>query len=304
MGLLVVGSIAFDDVETPFDKVENVLGGSSPFICMAASYFDKPVHMIGVVGDDFGQEHVDMMKNYGIDMEGLEILEGEKTLKWSGRYHYDLNQRDTIFTELNALEKFNPIIPENQKKCKFVVISNIDPKLQLKVLDQLGDVFSICDTMNYWIERKLDDLLKVLKRINVLTINESEARLLAKEANLVKAAKIILEMGPKYLVIKKGEHGALLFSEDRVFFAPAYPLENIFDPTGAGDSFAGGFAGYLQKTKDTSFENMKRAVVYGSTMASFCVEQFSVDGLKDLSAADIYERFIEFKQLSAFEDEQ
>ena len=303
MGLLVVGSIALDDVETPFDKIKNALGGSSTYISLAASYFTEPIHLVGIVGDDFSKEHIEMFKKYNIDLEGLQIIKGGKTFRWSGKYHYDLNVRDTLSTELNVFESFNPIIPEKSRKNRFVVLGNIDPILQLSVLDQMErPKFSVCDTMNFWIEGKKKELLKVLKRVDVLIINDSEARLLSKEPNLIKSAKIIREMGPKYLVIKKGENGAMLFCNDTVFSAPAYPLENIFDPTGAGDSFAGGFTGYLHKTQDLSFENLKRAIIYGSTMASLCVEKFSIGGLDNLSASQIHNRFLEFKELSSFED--
>lgn len=303
MGLLVVGSIALDDVETPFDKIKNALGGSSTYISLAASYFTEPIHLVGIVGDDFSKEHIEMFKKYNIDLEGLQIIKGGKTFRWSGKYHYDLNVRDTLSTELNVFESFNPIIPEKSRKNRFIVLGNIDPILQLNVLDQMERPrFSVCDTMNFWIEGKKKELLKVLKRVDVLIINDSEARLLSKEPNLIKSAKIICEMGPKYLVIKKGENGAMLFCDETVFSAPAYPLENIFDPTGAGDSFAGGFTGYLHKTQDLSFENLKRAIIYGSTMASLCVEKFSTGGLENLSASQIHNRFLEFKELSSFED--
>jgi len=303
VSLLVVGSIGYDSIETPFDKVEDALGGSATYISVAASYFSGPIHMVGVVGDDFKQEHVDMLKSHEIDLEGLEMVKGEKTFRWGGKYHYDLNNRDTIYTDLNVFEKFDPKIPERMRKNKFVVLGNIMPSLQTKVLDQLPETkFVVCDTMNLWIDNQKDDLLEVLKRVNVLIINDSEARLLTKEPNLIKAANKIMGLGPKYLVIKKGEHGALLFGEDKIFSAPAYPLTDIFDPTGAGDSFAGGFMGYLLKTMDLSFENLKRAVIYGSTMASFCVEKFSTKGLENLSKLEVNSRFAEFRELSRFDE--
>ncbi len=303
MGLAVIGSIALDSIETPFDKVERALGGSATYISLAASYFTAPVDLVGVVGDDFDKEYIELLEEHDIDLTGLEIIEGGKTFHWSGKYHYDLNTRDTLSTELNVFEKFDPVIPDKFVNSRFVVLGNIDPVLQLKTLNQFKDPkFIICDTMNFWIEGKKDDLIEVLKKIDLLIINDSEARLLAEEANLIKAAKIIQDMGPEYLIIKKGEHGALLFGEDTIFSAPAYPLENIYDPTGAGDTFAGGLSGYLHQTEDLSFENLKRAVVYGSAMASFCVEQFSTKGIEDLTSLRIHDRFLEFLELSKFDD--
>jgi len=305
LGLLVVGSLGLDTVATPFDKVENALGGSATYISLAASYFGGPVELVGVVGSDFPKAYINIMEEHNVDVEGLQIVEGGKTFKWSGKYHYDLNVRDTLFTELNVFEKFDPVIPDKFKKAKYICLGNIDPVLQEKVLDQLNEPqFIVCDTMNYWIEGKKDELLKLLPRVNVLIINDSEARLLAHEPNLIRAARKIREMGPKILIIKKGEHGALLFVEDIIFSAPAYPMETIFDPTGAGDSFAGGFTGYLYKTRDLSSENLKRAVIYGSTMASFCVEKFSTKGLEDLSYLQIQDRYREFMNLSRFDEQE
>ncbi len=302
MGLLIVGSIGLDDIETPFDKIQNALGGSTTYISLAASYFTGPVSIVGVVGDDFPKEHIKMLEDHNIILDGLQIVEEAKTFRYGCKYHYDLNNRESLFTHLNVFENFNPVIPEKNKKDKFVILGNIAPKLQMNVLEQLENPkFVVCDTMNFWIEGAYDDLLKVLKRVDVLIINDSEARLLSKEPNLIKAAKIISAMGPKYLIIKKGEHGALLFGDDTVFSAPAYPMENIFDPTGAGDAFAGGFTGYLHKNMDLSFNNLKRAVIYGSIMASFCVEKFSTKGLEDLSFLEIKNRFIEFRELSNFD---
>lgn len=304
MDLLVVGSVGLDYVETPFGKIENALGGAATYISLTASYFTTPVRLIAVVGEDFPDEHYKMLEDHLIEMEGLEIVKGGKTFRWGGKYHYDLNVRDTLYTDLNVFENFNPIIPDKHKKNSYVILGNILPSLQLRVLDQLeGDNFVICDTMNLWIETTRDDLLKVLERTDVLIINDSEARLLSNESNLIKAATIIREMGPKYLIIKKGEHGALLFNGESIFSAPAYPLESIFDPTGAGDTFLGGFAGYLHKTEDLSFENMKRAVIYGSAMASFNVEKFSTKGLEELDQLQILDRFLEFRELSRFDHE-
>ena len=305
MDLLVVGSVGLDYVETPFGKIENALGGAATYIALTASYFSKPVRLVGVVGDDFPQEHIDMLDEHLVELDNLEIVKGGKTFRWGGKYHYDLNVRDTLYTELNVFENFDPKIPEKSKENSFVILGNIQPSLQLSVINQLkGNNFIVCDTMNLWIDIALDDLKKVLKHVNVLIINDSEARLLSKEANLIKAARIIREMGPEYLIIKKGEHGALLFYNDTVFSAPAYPLESIFDPTGAGDTFLGGFAGYLHNSIDMSIENMKRAVIYGSAMASFCVEKFSTKGLEELDNLQIHDRFLEFRELSRFDDDE
>lgn len=305
MGLLVVGSLGLDTVATPFDKVEEALGGSATYISLASSYFCAPIDIVGIVGDDFPKQYVNLLEQHNINLDGLQIIEGGKTFRWSAKYHYDLNVRDTLLTELNVFENFDPIIPENLKKSKYVCLGNIDPILQMRVLDQLSDSpFVVCDTMNYWIEGMKDELLKLLKRVNVLIINDSEARLLAHEPNLIKSAKTIREMGPEILIIKKGEHGALLFTEDIVFSAPAYPLEMIYDPTGAGDTFAGGFVGYLYRTQDTNPENLKCAVIYGSAMASFCVERFSTKGLEELSYLRIQDRFREFKNLSRFDEQE
>ncbi|MFA6977778.1 MAG: PfkB family carbohydrate kinase [Ignavibacteriaceae bacterium] len=305
MSLLIVGSVALDNVATPFDKVDNALGGSAVYISLSASYFSGPVHIVGVVGEDFPKEYISMLESHDVICDGLQIVPGGKTFRWAGKYHYDLNTRDTLLTELNVFETFDPVIPDPLKKSKYLCLGNIDPTLQLKVLDQIEKPhFVVCDTMNYWIEGKKDELIKVFPKIDVLIINDSEARLLAHEPNLIKAAKAIREMGVPSLIIKKGEHGALLFTEDTVFSAPAYPLEMIHDPTGAGDSFAGGFVGYLHKSQDTSPECLKRAVVYGSTMASFCVEQFSTKGLEGLSNLRIQDRFREFLTISRFNEEE
>ncbi len=305
MGLLVVGSLALDTVETPFDKVQDALGGSATYISLSASYFGGPVELVGVVGSDFPKEYIKIMGDHDVDLEGLQIVEDGKTFRWSGKYHYDLNVRDTLLTDLNVFQDFNPVIPDNFKKSKYICLGNIDPVLQERVLDQMEDPqFVVCDTMNFWIEGKKPELLRLLPRVDVLIINDSEARLLAHEPNLIRAARKIRELGPKILIIKKGEHGALLFVEDIIFSAPAYPMETIFDPTGAGDSFAGGFTGYLYKTRNLSPDNLKRAVIYGSTMASFCVEKFSTHGLEELSYLQIQDRYRAFMMLSRFDEKE
>jgi sugar/nucleoside kinase (ribokinase family) len=298
-----VGSLALDSVATPFDKVENALGGSATYISLAASYFSGPLYLVGVVGEDFPQKYISLLENHNIDLEGLQVVKDGKTFRWAGKYHYDLNVRDTLLTELNVFENFDPVVPDKFKKAKFVCLGNIDPSLQLKVLDQMENPqFVVGDTMNYWIEGMKDTLMELLKRVNVLIINDSEARLLAKEPNLIKAWKIIRSMGPEILIIKKGEHGALLFTDEIIFSAPAYPMEMINDPTGAGDTFAGGFIGYLHKTQDLSAENIKRAVIYGSAMASFCVEKFSTQGLENLQYLRVHDRYMEFRNLSRFDE--
>mgnify|MGYP001500486600 FL=1 len=301
--ILVVGSLALDTVETPFGKVENSLGGSATFISIAASYFTAPIKLVGVVGGDFPKEHISLLEEHSVDLEGLQIIEDGKTFRWSGKYHYDLNVRDTIYTHLNVFEKFDPIIPEKYKKTKYVCLGNIDPTLQRKVLQQIEKPkLVLCDTMNFWIEGKNEELKETLKLVDVLVLNDSEARLLAKEPNLIKAAKTIISLGPRCVIIKKGEHGALMVTENTIFSAPAYPIENINDPTGAGDTFAGGFIGWIARTDDTSDENIKKAVIYGSTMASFCVEKFSIEGLLSLSYLKIQDRFREFISLSKIEE--
>lgn len=302
MGLLIVGSLGLDTVITPFDKAEDALGGSATYISLAASYFSGPVELVGVVGTDFPDEYVKLLEEHDIDLEGLQKEEG-KTFRWGGKYHYDLNVRDTLFTDLNVFEKFDPVIPEKFKKSKYVCLGNIDPTLQLKVLEQMDDPqLVVCDTMNYWIEGMKEDLLQLLKRVDVLIINDSEARLLAQEPNLIKASKMIRDLGPQILIIKKGEHGAMLFTDETIFSAPAYPMEMIYDPTGAGDSFAGGFIGYLFKTRDLSPNNLKCAVIYGSSMASFCVEKFSTKGLEELSYLQIQDRYREFLNITRIDD--
>jgi sugar/nucleoside kinase (ribokinase family) len=304
VSVLVVGSVALDTIETPFGSVRDTVGGSATYIAAAASYFVSPIRLVGVVGGDFPPEGVSFLEDRQIDLEGLQVIEGGKTFRWSGRYHYDLNMRDTLSTELNVFEHFDPIIPERHRKIRTVCLGNIDPVLQRKVLLQMENPrIVVCDTMNYWIERKREELEKTLRMINILIVNDSEARLLSKEPNLIKSAKVIRGMGPSAVIIKKGEHGALLVTESVVFSAPAYPMENIFDPTGAGDSFAGGFTGWLARTEDMSEENLKRAVIYGSTLASFCVEKFGVAGLANLNYLRIQDRFREFRELSRFDED-
>lgn len=301
MSLLVVGSLALDTIETPFGKAKEALGGSAVYISVAASYFTAPIRLVGIVGGDFPQSAIDFLNERSIDLEGLEHIPEGKTFQWSGKYHYDLNVRDTLFTQLNVFEKFDPKIPDSYRRSKYVVLGNIDPVLQRRVLEQIERPrLVVGDTMNFWIEGKRDDLMETLKNLDVLIINDSEARLLAHEPNLIRAAKKIISYGPKILIIKKGEHGALLVTDNIIFSAPAYPMENIYDPTGAGDTFAGGFIGWLAKSDDVSDENLKKAVIYGSAMASFCVEKFSIEGLKDLTYLKIQDRFRAFKDLSDF----
>ncbi|HEV8538895.1 MAG TPA: PfkB family carbohydrate kinase [Bacteroidota bacterium] len=304
MSILVVGSLGIDTIETPFGRVENVLGGSATYISTAASYFVTPIRLVGVVGGDFTQEYMDFLESREVDLEGLQIIKNGKTFRWGGRYHYDLNKRDTLFTDLNVFEHFDPIIPAAYRKTSYVCLGNIDPVLQRRVLEQIEKPkLVIGDTMDFWITGKNAELKATLKLMDVLVINETEARQLTQEPNLVRAAKGVMKMGPRIVIIKKGEHGALMVTENTIFSAPAYPLENIYDPTGAGDSFAGGFIGYIAKMDDFSDEMLKRAVIYGSTMASFCVERFSIERLKDLSYLEIQDRFREFKELSKFEEE-
>ena len=304
MSVLVVGSLALDSIETPFGSAKDKVGGSATFISAAASYFNSPIRLVGVVGGDFPQEGIDFLERRNVDLEGLQVIREGKTFRWAGRYHYDLNERDTLSTDLNVFEKFDPVIPEKYRKNNIICLGNIDPVLQRRVLDQLEKPrFVVCDTMNYWIERKNEELRETLKQINVLILNDSEARLLSHEPNLFKAGRAIRQMGPSVVIVKKGEHGALVLTEQLVFSAPAYPMENIFDPTGAGDAFAGGFVGWLARTDDMSEENLKRAVIYGSTLASFCVEKFGVDGLADLTYLSIQDRFRQFRELSRFDED-
>lgn len=302
MSLVAVGTVAFDDIETPAGRAEKVVGGACTYISLSASYFVKPVQIVSVVGDDFPNDVLAFLESRGVDLAGLQIKVGEKSFFWAGRYHKDLNSRDTLDTQLNVLANFEPVLPAAYKNPDVLMLGNLVPKIQMDVLDQLDQRPSlvVLDTMNFWMDIALDDLKAVLKKIDVLTINDEEARQLTGKHSLVHAAHAIHEMGPKYLVIKKGEHGALLFHHGQVFYAPALPLAEVIDPTGAGDTFAGGFTGWLAKTKDYSFENMKLAVIHGSAMASFCVEAFSIDGIKNLTQEMIDARVEAFARLVHF----
>lgn len=306
MSLLTVGTVAFDAIETPFGKTDKIVGGAATYIAWSASYFSKKTNIVSVIGDDFDMNELALLRSKGVDTTGIEVKEGKKSFFWSGKYHLDMNTRDTLITDLNVLLEFNPIVPDSYKDSDILLLGNIDPALQIKVIGQLPKrpKLIVLDTMNFWMTEPFIETLKsVIAKIDVLTINDAEARQLSNEYSLVKAAAKILEMGPKYLIIKKGEHGALLFHDHHVFFAPALPLEEVFDPTGAGDTFAGGFCGYLDKTRDISFDNMKRAIIYGSAMASFCVEKFGTERLKELSHRDIENRVREFIDLVQFDIE-
>ena len=295
--------MAFDAIETPFGKSDKIIGGAATYIAWSASNFTRPVQQISVVGGDFPKEELRMLEARGVMMDGVQIKENEKSFFWSGRYHLDMNTRDTLETQLNVLGSFKPVVPDSYQDCEFLMLGNLLPSVQLSVINQLKNKpkLVVLDTMNFWMDTAMSDLEKVLKKIDVLLVNDAEARQLSSQYSLVSAAKAIMEMGPKYLIIKKGEHGALLFHEDQVFFAPALPLEVVFDPTGAGDTFAGGFIGHLARTKDTSFENMKSAIIVGSAMASFCVEKFGTQRLKELKREDIENRIQQFRDLTKFE---
>lgn len=301
--LVIVGTIAFDAIETPFGKTDKILGGAATFIGLSASHFNVDAALVSVVGGDFPKEYLDLLTNKNLDISGVEIIKEGKTFFWSGRYHNDMNSRDTLVTELNTLADFQPKVPKAYKDADIIMLGNLHPLVQTSVLDQMTKQpkLVILDTMNFWMDSALNDLHNIIKRVDVITINDEEARQLTGEYSLLVAARKIHKMGPKYVVIKKGEHGALLFHNDNVFYAPALPLEEVFDPTGAGDTFAGGFAGYLAKTKDISFENMKNAVIYGSTLASFCVEKFGTERMQKLSKKEVEERLLQFKQLTQFE---
>lgn len=302
MSLVIIGSVAFDAIETPFGKTDKIVGGAATYASLAASYFYNKVKIVGVVGEDFHQEDIQNFNDHGIDTEGLQIKKGEKSFFWSGKYHNDMNSRDTLITELNVLGNFDPIIPENYQDCEFLMLGNLTPQVQQTVIDRMKNRprLIVLDTMNFWMDIALDDLLAVIKNIDVLTINDAEARQLSGEYSLVKAAHKIMVMGPKYLIIKKGEHGALLFNEDQIFSAPALPLADVFDPTGAGDTFAGGFIGYLAQVDTINFNNMKNAIIFGSALASFCVEKFGTERIKNLRQEEIQARVQQFVKLSSF----
>ena len=303
MSLVTVGTVAFDTIETPYGKAERVVGGAATYISLAASYFTKDINLVSVIGDDFPESELKYMQKRGVNLDGLQIKQGEKSFFWAGKYHDNMNSRDTLDTQLNVLADFKPKLPASYRNAKYLMLGNLTPEIQMKVIKQMNKrpKLIVMDTMNFWMDVAMKSLKKTIKQVDVLTINDEEARQLSGEYSLVKAAEAIHKMGPKYLVIKKGEHGALLFQGSKVFFAPALPLAQVFDPTGAGDTFAGGFIGYLAKTGNLSFENMKRAVIYGSAMASFCVEEFSIDRLKGLRAAEIKGRLKKFVNIVNFD---
>ncbi|WP_277632125.1 PfkB family carbohydrate kinase [Avrilella dinanensis] len=304
--LLIVGTVAFDEIETPFGKTDKILGGAATYIGLSASHFNNvDSAIVSVIGGDFPQEYLDLLTDRNIDISGIEKVENGKTFFWSGRYHNDLNSRDTLDTQLNVLADFNPVVPQHFKNAEVVMLGNLHPNIQISVLDQMTEKpkLVVLDTMNFWMDCALDELKEVMKRIDVITINDEEARQLSGEYSLVKSAEIIHKMGPKYIVIKKGEHGALLFHNNQVFFAPALPLKEVFDPTGAGDTFAGGFAGYMAQQQTVSFHNMKNAVIYGSNLASFCVEKFGTQRMEQLSKDEVDTRLQQFKMLTQFDIE-
>lgn len=305
MSLITVGTMAFDAIETPFGKTNQIVGGSALYVAYAASHFIKPVQQISIIGSDFPQEELDELRGRGVHLDGVEIVPHKKSFFWSGKYHEDMNSRDTLVTDLNVLADFDPHIPDSYQGAEFLMLGNLMPKLQLNVIQELKQrpKLIVMDTMNFWMESAMGDLTIVLKYVDMLMVNDAEARQLTGQFSLVKAAKAIMEMGPKFLIIKKGEHGALLFHGDEVFYAPALPLEDVFDPTGAGDTFAGGFIGFLAKTGDISFDNMKRGIIVGSAMASFCVEKFGPTRLKEVTKEDIDSRIQQFKNLVSFDIE-
>ena len=304
MSLLIAGTVAFDAIETPFGKTDKIIGGAATYISLAASYFTHSSRVISAVGDDFPQEYISLLNDHGVDTEGLIVKSGEKTFFWSGKYSIDMNFRETLITELNVIENFKPSIPDSYQGSEFLMLGNLSPEIQISVIEQLvaRPRLIVLDTMNFWIDNTPASLKKVISMIDVLTINDAEARQLSGEYSLPRAAKKILAMGPEYLIIKKGENGAFLFSGEKMFFAPALPLEDVFDPTGAGDSFAGGFIGYLVKSNDIGFESMKNAVIIGAAMASFCVEKFGTENLVGLDVIKIYDRIRQFSELIRFSD--
>jgi sugar/nucleoside kinase (ribokinase family) len=304
MSLIVVGTMAFDAIETPFGKIDQVIGGSATYAAYAASNFIQPINQVSIIGFDFPDEEIKALQTRGVVMDGVQVVKNKKSFFWSGRYHEDMNSRDTLVTDLNVLADFDPRLPDSYRDSEFVMLGNLQPTVQMNVIKQLKNPkLIVMDTMNFWMESAMPELEKVLKKIDVLLINDAEARQLSGQYSLVKASKTILSMGPKFLIVKKGEHGALLFHGDKVFFAPALPLEEVFDPTGAGDTFAGGFMGHLAKTRDISFENMKTAIIVGSAMASFCVEKFGPNRLKEISKGDIDKRLQQFRELVNFDIE-
>lgn len=303
MSLVIVGTVAFDAIETPFGKTDKILGGAATFISLAAAKLYNQVKILSVIGGDFPEKHLTLLQNQGVATEGIKVIPDGKTFFWSGKYHNDMNTRDTLVTELNVLADFDPVLPESYKDCTYLMLGNLTPAIQKKVIQQMPvrPKLIVMDTMNFWMDTAWEDLMEVLTMIDVLTINDEEARQLSGEYSLVKAAKKILCMGPKFLIVKKGEHGAFLFYDDQVFFAPAMPLEDVFDPTGAGDTFAGGFIGFLANTDDISFENMKRAIIFGSALASFTVEKFGTEALQELKNGSLYDRVQQFSNLVKFD---
>jgi sugar/nucleoside kinase (ribokinase family) len=305
MSLIVVGTMAFDAIETPFGKTDRVVGGSATYAAYAASNFIQPIQQISIVGSDFPKEEMDDLRKRGVELDGVEVVKDKKSFFWKGKYHLDMNTRDTLVTDLNVLADFNPVVPESYQQAEFLMLGNLDPRIQKQVIKQMKvrPKLIAMDTMNFWMETAMPELENVLSMVDVLMVNDSEARQLSAQFSLVKAAKAIMKMGPKYLIIKKGEHGALLFHGDRVFFAPALPLDDVFDPTGAGDTFAGGFVGHIAHTKDISFDNMKTAIIVGSAMASYCVEKFGPQRMKEITRADIDTRIQQFVDLVNFDIE-
>jgi len=302
MSLLSIGTLAFDALETPYGKTDKIIGGSCTYIALSAAFFLPKVNVVAVVGDDFPQEYMDTLASRGINLDGLQIKKGEKSFFWAGKYHNNMNSRDTLVTELNVLADFKPAIPASYQDCDYLMLGNLTPQVQIEAIQGLDKrpKLVVMDTMNFWMDVAMDDLKRVLTMVDVLCINDEEARQLSEQYSLRTAAKMIMAMGPKTLIIKKGEHGALLFQGDRMFYCPALPLEEVFDPTGAGDTFVGGFIGYLAKTDDISFENMRKAIVHGSAMASFCVEKFGTERLFEITEADLASRVNEFKELASF----